>query len=536
MDGKDITVYRPMMMKRSPNTPREVFSILFRHRRLAAATFLAIFGAVTLATLLSGIKYRAQTEILVKRQRPVNVVSADNNTNVQPQDDQARAREINTEVELLNSDDLLQQVVGASHLDNSGTHFWSKWIPTWGSADKATAEAVRTLKNKMTVQALPDSNIIEVTYTSRDPEQAAEVLRNLDRLYIAKHVAVNRPPGVADFFDKQTQQYHNELAAAETRLASFDLQQNAPAPDLEKEILLRKTTEFDGELKQAHADIAETTKRIHALEDELATTPARMPTQQTTSDNAQLMANLKSSLQDLETKRTDLLEKYQPDYRPVKEIEKQIKQVQAAIASAEANPLHQVTTDQNPTHQLLDSELAKDRAELASLHARVAATAPIVSTYTKEALLIDQKGIARQDLLRAVSTAEQNYLLYLNKGEQARISDALDTRRILNVAVSQAATVPALPVNSPLLLILAGGVLATLISSGSAFAADYFDQSFRTPDEIIRYLDMPVLAAFPKNGHPPRFLPRGNAEDIRNAALPGNGRRGLFAWRSRDGG
>lgn len=534
MDGKAITVYRPPT--RSPNTPREVFGILFRHRRMVATVFLGTFGGIALATLLFGIKYRAHTQILVKRERPDAVVSADSNTGVPPQDDQARAREINTEVELLNSNDLLEQVVKASHLDESANHFWSQWLHPLRSKDESTAKAVQALQGKLTVAPIPDSNIIDVSYTSRNPEQAAEVLRNLDKLYVAKHVAVNRPPGVTDFFDQQTRQYQNQLAQAEARLASFDLQQNAADPGLEKEILLRKANEFDGVLKQAQADITETTKRIRALQGELASTPDRLPTQQTTSDNAQLMANLKSSLQDLESKRTDLLEKYQPDYRPVKEIEKQIDQVKAAISTAQQNPLHQVTTDQNPTHEMLDSELAKNKAELAALHAQVAATAPIVSSYSKEALLIDQKGIQRQDLIRDVSTAEQNYLLYMKKGEEARVSDALDTRKILNVAVSEAATAPSLPVNSPLLLILAGGVLAILLSSGAAFTADYFDQSFRTPDEIIRYLDMPVLAAFPRNGDAPRFaLTTGHLGDIRSASFPGSGKqRGLLAWRQPD--
>ena len=108
-------------------------------------------------------------------------------------------------------------------------------------------------------------------------------------------------------------------------------------------------------------------------------------------------------------------------------------------------------------------------------------------------------------------------------------------RRILNVAVAEAATVPALPVTSPLLLILAGGVLALLLSSMSAFAADYFDQSFRTPDEVIHYLDMPVLAAFPKNGHPPMYaLPSSDTGALHEAPFRNSERKRLFARRRKD--
>ncbi|HZP17529.1 MAG TPA: hypothetical protein VFB00_06170, partial [Terriglobales bacterium] len=47
-------------------------------------------------------------------------------------------------------------------------------------------------------------------------------------------------------------------------------------------------------------------------------------------------------------------------------------------------------------------------------------------------------------------------------------------------------------------------VFACLVSTGAVFAADFLDPSFRTPDEVVRYLDVPVLASLPpaKPGHP----------------------------------
>jgi len=39
----------------------------------------------------------------------------------------------------------------------------------------------------------------------------------------------------------------------------------------------------------------------------------------------------------------------------------------------------------------------------------------------------------------------KDYLLYLHKQEEARISDALDRQRISNVVVAEAATVPFKP-------------------------------------------------------------------------------------------
>jgi capsular polysaccharide biosynthesis protein len=44
-------------------------------------------------------------------------------------------------------------------------------------------------------------------------------------------------------------------------------------------------------------------------------------------------------------------------------------------------------------------------------------------------------------------------------------------------------------------------ITAGLLSIGLAFVAEYVDPSFRTPKDVEESLDIPLLAAIPKNGH-----------------------------------
>jgi capsular polysaccharide biosynthesis protein len=119
--------------------------------------------------------------------------------------------------------------------------------------------------------------------------------------------------------------------------------------------------------------------------------------------------------------------------------------------------------------------------------------------YRERLGVIDVNGAEQENLLREVKEAEGNDLLYKQKREEARIGDALDRQRIVNVAIAEAATVPALPARPHwALTLLAGILLACLVSPGVAFAADYFDPSLRTPDEVRDVLQIPVLAALPK--------------------------------------
>ena len=199
-------------------------------------------------------------------------------------------------------------------------------------------------------------------------------------------------------------------------------------------------------------------------------------------------------------KRTGLLSKFQHNYRPVKEVDAQIAQAHAAIAAQQNAPVQEKSTNLNPTHQWLEQELAKAKADLPTLQAQAAATQRIVDRYRNAAVSLAQKDIAYQDLIRSTKVAETNYLLYLKKAEEAHISNALDNKRIDNVAIAEAATVPPFPVHSRRLVLFLGVLLAVLVSMGSAFFADYFDSSFRTADELAAFLNTPVLAAFPNNG------------------------------------
>jgi uncharacterized protein involved in exopolysaccharide biosynthesis len=98
-----------------------------------------------------------------------------------------------------------------------------------------------------------------------------------------------------------------------------------------------------------------------------------------------------------------------------------------------------------------------------------------------------------------VKINEDNYLLYQRKREEARISDALDRQRILNVAIAEPPTAPVLPSHPAWLYASFGAMFALMMGSFAVFTAEYVDTSFRTPDELRTYLDVPVLAAIPES-------------------------------------
>jgi uncharacterized protein involved in exopolysaccharide biosynthesis len=115
-----------------------------------------------------------------------------------------------------------------------------------------------------------------------------------------------------------------------------------------------------------------------------------------------------------------------------------------------------------------------------------------------EMVALDVKAVKEEALLREVKANEASYLLYLTKREQERTSDALDQKRIANVAIAVPAEVPVLTARSLSSVLLPGFFLALFAAIGAGYLAELADPSFRTPSEIEEMLNVRVLAAVPK--------------------------------------
>jgi uncharacterized protein involved in exopolysaccharide biosynthesis len=488
-------------------TLRDIATPLFRHGKLVVLTFLGILFGTTLGIILLPKDYEAKMKILVKRERVDAAVSPGRDA-VMSNPGEVTEEELNSEVELLKSRDLLEKVVVACNLqDSRSSHLWDRLLPATATSesedgqdnDKKTSQAVMALESKLQIEPLKKTDLIQVTYDSPDPQLAARVLRTLGSLYLEKTVEVHRPPGAFEFFQAESQHYDQELQTAEAQLAKFDREKGVADPQLEKQIAIQKLAEFEATFNSTQVAIKETEKRTRVVKEQLVSTPEQTVSQVRSSDNIYLIQQLKTTLLDLELKRTGLLEKFKPDYRPVQEVQKQIDQTIDTITKAEKSLDREETTDRNPSYEWLQSELTKSNAELASLHARAAETQSVIRQYRERLGVIDVNGAAQENLLREVKEAEGNDLLYKQKREEARIGDALDRQRIVNVAIAEAATVPAFPAHAHwALTLLLGILLACLVSPGVAFAVDYFDPSLRTPDELRDVLQIPVLAVVPK--------------------------------------
>ena len=468
--------------------------VLFRQRRVFVWVAGLVLAAAALYALV-GTKYEANMKILVRRGRADAPVSSGENAPLDLTHLAVTEEELNSEVELLRDDDVLRRVVSETGV---GGRDWFHFLRMHEGQRERVERAARRLAKKLKVYPVKKTNLITIEYAADDSQLAARVLKSLERVYLEKHLNVHRPAGESHFFTQQAEESKRQLEEAKQQLLRFTNERGIVSAGLQRDLTLQKLSEVDASHRQTNVELAETKKRVSELENQLARLPDRTTTQIRTADNAELLKELKSSLLNLELKRTQLLTKYEPNHRLVQEVDQQIAQAKSAIAAEDSAPVRDETTDKNSHYEWALSELQKAQIQLEGIEAREAAIRIEEVAYRQMATKFGEDAVTQEDLLSKEKAALDNYLLYLKKQEEARMHDALDEGGIVNVAIAQEPTAPALPVVSAWMVLAIGFAVSGTMATGAAFVADYMNPLFRDPDDVVAYLNSPVLASLPK--------------------------------------
>lgn len=480
---------------------RDLAAVFFRHTWLLKVSFLLVFATGLVYSIISP-SYEAKMKVLVERGRIDPAVTPTQSVTPLMQQEVSE-EELNSQAELLRDDDILRKVVTESGL--ADRNLWLSKL-TGEREDARIARAVKRLSDRLNIVPVRKSQIISVSYASSDPRLSATVLRSLAVAYFAKQVEIRRPSGQRTFFDEQMKQSRTGLDAAQQSLLQFLQTHQVASSSLERDLALQRLSEAEGASMGLRAAIAESAERVHSLEGKLTELPERRVVQTKNADNPQLQEKLKSKLLELELRRTELLTKFQPSYRLVTEVDEQITQAKSAVHAAEAHPLRDETTQEDPDYQWSNSERIKSLVEMQGLLKRQVVTEREVVEYRRASQRLAESVVQQGELERQVKAAEDKYLLYSAKREESRIGDALDQSGILNVTIADQPRVPALPVSSLWLTSCLSLAAACVISTGSVFVADYIDPTIRTPGEAIRILGSPVLASLPIEAPIPRAL------------------------------
>jgi uncharacterized protein involved in exopolysaccharide biosynthesis len=498
---------------------------LSRHRRMVLVIFSVTSLAVVAASLLTPPVYRARTAILVKFGWEFASQPEVGNARNPPV---LRLQEmVNSEVEILESRDLAEQVVA-----ELGVWFlYPGLLDDDAPEDLLRAKSTARFQRSVSVIAVPESSIIKASFEHSEPEMAANALNVLVERFKDKHLEVfsdskstflegqlreyrerharshaalealkerhgiYQVPEQKDFLLAQRFRLDVDLKAAEItllglqrRLTSLDggmegpaAEAVAPVPD-EKKLLAEQRSELQAAMRQAKTLAAEIQRKLT-----LATAGDLTAVEVGEQERLRSLEEARIKLLDLRIREDDLVRKYDATSRlvagtrqEIEVVERFLKERLAQLHEAKSASLRQELEALNARRQAIEAQIETVDAEMAALNRReisaeIALQEARMSTLRLQLAQLDRDieqlsacESEMRELEREVTTSEQNLQAYAVKFEDARITEELNRQRLVSIRVIEKASPPVSAEGLSRSMRVALGAVVGLLAAGAA--------------------------------------------------------------------
>ncbi len=463
----------------------------FRQKRL----FLWVAAFVVLMTLAAILlmrkQYLSEMKFLVQNTRENVVVSAERTTSPNIVSD-VTEEEVNSQVEILRSHDVIDPVADPG---------WASLSPSQRTPDmeQQHEKLVATFDRKLDTDITRKTDVIDVSFLAKSPEEARDTLERLSASYLAELRRLQRPAGASEFFASEAERTRQAWDAATNQLVDFQQEhQVVSLPDQEATVNT-EITEDDEDLFTTDSALRELDAQLVAASQKLGAVPSRQISEEKVSPNQSLEEELSTLVVEMENKRTDLVTNYKPTDRLVQDLDQQIKTARNALNNAQTSPSKEETTNVDPAWQqihtsYIQNEIARHatqehRAKLLSRLGELKQQLATLETLTGQF----------NDLQAHADELKDNYQLYAQKRDQAQIEDAMDEHKLLNVAVAQQPTLAYEPERpKPLMYGALGFVSAVFLGMCAVYFAETSRSTIATPRELDSASTYPVLATVPQ--------------------------------------
>ena len=471
---------------------REVLTIGFKHKYLILAVFLIAIMASPIVYYLLPRVYESKAYLMVKfgweyMYSPQLAVEG------QSPSPFARNEVINSEIQILESRDLKERVISTLGVGKIYPNL-SDGGKGGLSPDKA---ALVRFEKDFAVRPVKNSSVIEVAFSSSNPQVTAEVLDKLVFFYGAKRLEVFKDPKSILFLEKKVAEYLENLRKTENDLEAYKQQNQVYSHTEQRTLLLGQQASLENSLMANNNTLKELQQKLTSLQNQLKTIPESVSAPEAAarggaSPNSQLLA--------LQMKEQELLGKYKEDNRLVLDVRNQIEVLKKFLKdpknAGEASPGMQP----NPVYLEIQKEIVKTAADLSALSITNNSIKTQLEDVNKRIQAFDLREKKLRELERERANDERNYQIALKKLEEARVFDDMDRQKMTSVSLIQPATVPLEPSKPskklPVFLLM-GAALGLGGGAGLAYLLEIMQPSMTTPQDAERRLNLPVLTSIP---------------------------------------
>ena len=460
-----------------PPAPEEPFwanywLILRKRKWVAIATLVIVTVLATIVSLRTTPVYDASAKIEINRPNSdVLLGFKDVGAGLTPDyfDDQL---ELPTQVHILQSSKIASQVIRALNLSSS-TLVQSGKPTVAPSPDPATETAqIDRFLGTLHVTPVPDTRLVEIRYSSPNPQLAATVVNTLVQTFIEENIKskFDSTMQASEWLSKQLFDLQLKVETSQEKILRYEKDNGMLGVDEKQNIITAKLDELNKELTVAESDRIQKQSQY----------------EQTLSENAELLENadkdsligkLRSEEADLKMQYAQLTSQFDESYPKVIELKGQLQQLEKNI-HAEVTKM---------------SARAETQYQAAMHHEKLLRVA--FEAQKEEANKLNEKAVDYNLLKRDYETNRKLYEELLEKLKQAGVSAGLKSSNIRIVDAARVPTSPSSP-NIPRNIELSL-LLGTLGGIGLTFVLEALDTTVRTPEQVEVVSALPSLGIIP---------------------------------------
>lgn len=455
---------------------RRVGDLMRRRRREFWAVFLATFVLVQAFAFFWPGMYAARAAVLIQKTRLTAKLDADPTDATTVISEGVTERDVNSEIAILTSAEVLSATVAATGLDKAPPPWYlrllfaplrayeSLYAAVHGvPAPSAAERALSSLARSISAERLKESNVLVLTVEARDPRVAEAILDNLLVHYLDRHVTIHGPGGVVPFFSTQAALLEKELAEHEEALQALKRRAGAVDVPKEREIQLQSEAKLREESDLLGRRLLELDGRIRSYESAVSDALSSPSSAAAIAPAEPTLNELKAQALRLELDQIRLEARYREDAPPVVENRKKLEAARAALGAE-----RQSVRERSPALLAAEEERVKFASEKAGIVERQRALEEQLARSRSRLRQLDEAAVEATRRQRLIHSAEERYLMYLGRGEKARMDAALDQRHVTNVSIVQKPSASAKPVRPKrlvtLIVSIAGALLAGLLA------------------------------------------------------------------------
>lgn len=440
---------------------------IIRKRKWVVIIFsVVLIGIVMTVSLHTTPTYQATAQIIIERQ-PYAVTNVEEAIN-------RDTRELDyyqTQYNLLQSRSLASKVIEELQL----------WKDFQSGPVAAQSEPINEDKTAITdwylsclsIEPVRGSRLINISFSSSSAETAARVANTHARAFIEKSTEV-RHSGL-DWLTAQLKEQKEKVEASQRTIYEYKKTHNITSFEDRQNIVSQKLMDLNAALTKVKSDRLSKQAVYNQLNALTVEDENIFSLPEVAQDS--VILGLRNQLIQLKAKQLEMSANYGPKHPKMIDVESRLKQLEQELNREVLRLKKAIKAD-------LDRALAYERSLQQTLDAQ-----------KHEDLSLNEKGI-QYDVLR--QDAQSNQQIYDSLLNQAKGLGLISSSEHSNISLIDEAEVPLFSARPKTFLnVLLSIVVSMFMGPLLAFFFEYMDRTMKTPEDVQRWLGLPVLGLVP---------------------------------------